>query len=280
MAFFYVCIRSFMKSHSQQRLVIHGNWISKQSSIQMRKTLSEFYIANGETIKFGATHLFPKPLDQLLELERVLAATQIPDVVLINGNDLDSIQEFANGLNLNLNDQVFVYKQSRLWEIYKIKNTFKEAIVLSYGSYNDTNVSVTMKSIWHRRQNLRGTKFKVVTEFSPPYTTKLSKESGSWQMDGMFSQVFHTLQNKLNFTYELENSIDGQWGVVKPDGVTWTGMVGMLMRKDVDIAATDFTITKERSEVIDFAEPIVQIYHSFFIKNPQGDISGMLNSIN
>ena len=35
-------------------------------------------------------------------------------------------------------------------------------------------------------------------------------------------------------------------------------------------AATDFTVTQERSEVMTFAQPITQIYHSLFIKNPAG----------
>ncbi len=35
-------------------------------------------------------------------------------------------------------------------------------------------------------------------------------------------------------------------------------------------AATDFTVTQERSEVMTFAQPITQIYHSLFVKNPAG----------
>ena len=38
----------------------------------------------------------------------------------------------------------------------------------------------------------------------------------------------------------------------------------------VSLAATDFTVTQERSEVMTFAEPITEIYHSMFIKNPAG----------
>ena len=35
-------------------------------------------------------------------------------------------------------------------------------------------------------------------------------------------------------------------------------------------AITDFTVTMERSAVMTFAQPITQIYHSLFIKNPTG----------
>ena len=33
-------------------------------------------------------------------------------------------------------------------------------------------------------------------------------------------------------------------------------------------AATDFTVTQERSVVMTFANPITQIYHAIFIQNP------------
>ncbi len=36
------------------------------------------------------------------------------------------------------------------------------------------------------------------------------------------------------------------------------------------LAVTDFTVTHERSAVMTFAQPITQIFHSLFIKNPTG----------
>jgi hypothetical protein len=47
-------------------------------------------------------------------------------------------------------------------------------------------------------------------------------------------------------------------------------MVRELQDKKADIAVTDFTVTMGRSTVITFAQPITQIYHSLFIKNPTG----------
>ena len=71
----------------------------------------------------------------------------------------------------------------------------------------------------------------------------------------------------MNFTYTLTRPPDGQWGAIQPDG-TWSGMVKLLADQDVDIATTDFTVTRERSAVMTFASPVSQIYHSLFIKNP------------
>ena len=37
----------------------------------------------------------------------------------------------------------------------------------------------------------------------------------------------------MNFTYTLTKPSDGQWGVLKNG--KWTGMIGALQRKEVDI---------------------------------------------
>ena len=41
-------------------------------------------------------------------------------------------------------------------------------------------------------------------------------------------------QQILNFTYDLTQPPDGQWGAIQPDG-SWSGLVGMLMRGEIDI---------------------------------------------
>ena len=71
----------------------------------------------------------------------------------------------------------------------------------------------------------------------------------------------------MNFTYTLTKPPDGQWGAIQADG-SWNGQVNLLATQEIDIAATDFTVTLERSAVMSFCSPITQIYHSLFIKNP------------
>ena len=71
----------------------------------------------------------------------------------------------------------------------------------------------------------------------------------------------------MNFTYTLIKPPDGQWGAIQPDG-TWSGMVNLLANQEIDFAATDFTVTQERSTVITFASSFNNGYHSLFIKNP------------
>jgi len=55
-------------------------------------------------------------------------------------------------------------------------------------------------------------------------------------MEGMFAEVFHALQEIMNFTYDLGQPEDGEWGalIINSSGL-WTGMVGQLQRQDIDI---------------------------------------------
>ena len=71
----------------------------------------------------------------------------------------------------------------------------------------------------------------------------------------------------MNFTYTVIKPPDGKYGGIEPDG-TWNGMVKLLANRDIDIATTPFSVTKSRSTVISFANPLFQNYHALFIKNP------------
>lgn len=57
--------------------------------------------------------------------------------------------------------------------------------------------------------------------------------------------------------YSVVKSIDGKFGSVDDSG-TWNGIVGMLIRKEVDVALTDYYVSQERNEVVDFSYSIMQ----------------------
>ena len=39
----------------------------------------------------------------------------------------------------------------------------------------------------------------------------------------------------MNYTYTLHTRNEGAWGSLKDDGISWTGLVGRLQRKEIDI---------------------------------------------
>jgi selenophosphate synthetase-related protein len=49
------------------------------------------------------------------------------------------------------------------------------------------------------------------------------------------------LVSRLNFTAEVGISKDGKWGSLNDDGMTWNGMVGMLVNEETDIVTAGLT---------------------------------------
>ena len=82
----------------------------------------------------------------------------------------------------------------------------------------------------------------------------------------------------MNFTYTLIKPPDEQWGTIQPDG-TWSGMVNLLANQDIDIAATLFAVTEERSTVMTFTNTISESYHSLFPKFGKYDVNLLMCSI-
>ncbi len=78
-----------------------------------------------------------------------------------------------------------------------------------------------------------------------PYETHL--EDGCTRPDcfkGMFADVWHLLQDIMNFTYKMYMPEDGQWGALREDG-TWTGIVGKCI-------TSQFKTTLHKRDFVDY----------------------------
>ncbi|GIY83611.1 lig_chan-Glu_bd domain-containing protein [Caerostris darwini] len=82
--------------------------------------------------------------------------------------------------------------------------------------------------------------------------------------DGLFLQL---VLNALNVDYEIVIPADGEWGLKKPDG-NWTGLIGMMTRREADMTHGSVVITKQRTEVVDFSRPCTVYGETFVIENP------------
>ncbi|XP_069943809.1 probable glutamate receptor [Cherax quadricarinatus] len=87
-----------------------------------------------------------------------------------------------------------------------------------------------------------------------------SKEVGDVHKDwGHEDHMLNYLAQGLNFSYKYVNPTDGTFGSKQSDG-SWTGMVGMVIRREADFAIGLFGITESRSEVVDFTWPVTIQY--------------------
>ena len=73
---------------------------------------------------------------------------------------------------------------------------------------------------------------------------------------GYLADVWNTLQETLNFTTMIRESSDGNWGSPNPDG-TWTGMLGMIQRDEIDITISEMVLASVRTKEFDYSNPIL-----------------------
>ncbi|XP_068216604.1 glutamate receptor 2-like [Palaemon carinicauda] len=91
---------------------------------------------------------------------------------------------------------------------------------------------------------------------------------------GKLLEIFMTY---MNFEYELIRPEGGLWGNKLPNG-SWTGMMGLIDREEVEMALGPFTITHEREEAADFSMEVQSDNQKIFLVRPglENDIGGFL----
>ncbi|XP_071548115.1 glutamate receptor-like [Panulirus ornatus] len=96
-------------------------------------------------------------------------------------------------------------------------------------------------------------------------------------MLGPMANLLDILADKVNFDYELVQPSDHVWGIPQPNG-SWTGLLGMLQRKEVEVAFGPFVVTPQRETVCDFSYPIFADDFAILMVRPtlQSNISGFL----
>ena len=182
----------------------------------------------------------------------------------------DNFLNFMNGFKMNLNRNVFCYylldnSTIKVFEVFKANPT-SNFMLRPYGVWNDKQWSrQNQNELDSNRLSLRGAHLRVVSAYAPPSVTYIEDGCTSKNcFKGIFANVFHALADQMNFTFTIKRAY--MWGSVTNG--TWNGMVGMLNDKQADIAATDLTITNERSTVVDFLPSLMEITEELYMKNP------------
>ncbi|PSN33149.1 Glutamate [NMDA] receptor subunit 1 [Blattella germanica] len=78
----------------------------------------------------------------------------------------------------------------------------------------------------------------------------------SYCCKGFCMDLLKHLANKINVTYDLALSPDGQFGsyIIK-NSSKWTGLIGELVNERADMIVAPLTINPERAEFIEFSKP-------------------------
>ncbi|XP_042857756.1 probable glutamate receptor [Penaeus japonicus] len=92
-----------------------------------------------------------------------------------------------------------------------------------------------------------------------PHTLVAEGERDDFSASGPMINLLNLVSRSINFTYKLVRPSDGSWGARQPDG-SWSGMVGVVQRKEADLGLGPFALTHSRSQVIEYS-------HTFFFEN-------------
>ncbi|KAK3886329.1 hypothetical protein Pcinc_009505 [Petrolisthes cinctipes] len=94
-----------------------------------------------------------------------------------------------------------------------------------------------------------------------------SRQLGESVLDGYFVEVFNTLAQRLNFLYRFvlpSTKENYTFGMGRPDN--YSGLVGMVYRKEADVILASLTISEERLEVLDFSVPMDHFVRNLYIR--------------
>ena len=275
----------------------HSSTIAKHWSLMMKNSFPMACVFRHfddplESFEFGDTdlHVFipdlqnwNHSLDQFIDIynNRTLTSREYWLVHLDSNTNIEDF-EIALALQkiqLDLDDDLFLTyyandQSLQIKELYKIRPSEDfEVISLPYANFT-TGLMLSPNEKWNRRKDLQGVVMKIAGLESMPYITSMTPvrgQPGFFKMEGLCAEVVFALQEIMNFTFTLIQPPDMQWGALQADG-SWSGMVNLLHTQQIDFA-TDFQVTHARSEVITFAQPIRETYHSLFIQNPSNTLN-------
>ncbi|XP_047499265.1 glutamate receptor ionotropic, kainate glr-3-like [Penaeus chinensis] len=97
----------------------------------------------------------------------------------------------------------------------------------------------------------------------------------SW--GGIAVTVLEILAEKLNFTYHYVRPLDQEWGRKLPNG-SFTGLVGMLDRREADLALGPLSISWDRYQRVDFSTFLYMDWWGILLPRPrlERDFAGFL----
>ncbi|XP_064109541.1 glutamate receptor ionotropic, kainate 2-like [Macrobrachium nipponense] len=157
-------------------------------------------------------------------------------------------------------------KNSRRCGVY-LYLPYSHRVVLSASWTESTGLDVygDQQLFPNKFKKLRdGAEIVVAGNNLPPHISiqEVAKENGQGReflYSGPVMRLLRILATNVNFTYRLVQPPDGSWGILFPNG-TWNGIIGMILKKEVDLALGPFGVTYVRSRVIDYTNTLLVDY--------------------
>ena len=170
---------------------------------------------------------------------------------------------------VQLNTRIVFYGEKgdvSLWEEYSILNQATVRNEVGFWDVSSSALYLPEPNIWERRKNLHGVTLRNGV-LSWGWYSQISADNGTGEwvvthIEGIFFDILDQLATHLNFSAAYVRPPDGNWGGIPADGETWTGIVGMLVNRTLDISTAGLVQNYERSQVIDFSMPLERVHYT------------------
>ena len=184
-------------------------------------------------------------------------------VIFMHSNESDSLDS-----SLRIDNHIIFYAPSDMTGEVNLLEKYRIGIdKLEYGVITGLlgtwtmggGFRMTQSSFWQRRSDLSGVNLRTGVLRWHNYLDYI------WDKDrkkviginGYMADILSILQSKLNFTFTLHIPKDGMYGTRIEGSKAWNGLVGMLMRNEIDLQITGLNWLAERDEVIDYVMPVL-----------------------
>ncbi|PNF35911.1 hypothetical protein B7P43_G06973 [Cryptotermes secundus] len=197
-------------------------------------------------------------LDKVTSLEEYFSDVDIPlscEFVVAQLSDKTNDRDFMVSLT-----EVFYVHPSRPLQTHRIGNW----------SSGDGFMWST-KPFVDRRGDLQGVTIQSgVHSKELPKEIERCKERTALKFCGEIGEIWHILQEILNFTSAYYVAEDGVFGAKRADG-TWNGVMNLTISKKVEVGIGMFILTEERVPAVYFLPPILNSRMSVHMQEPRTD---------
>ncbi|XP_069681551.1 probable glutamate receptor [Periplaneta americana] len=180
------------------------------------------------------------------------------------------LEEIFTGINIPFDCEFLVARPEedlffKLTEVYRVGPTLPLK-TFNFGNWTPLHGLIwPWEGFYQRRYSLCGLTLK--TALVKDFNTQIieTKDKKPIKISGFFGEIWNMLQEELQFRSDFYTSRDNFFGAPLENG-SWTGMIGMLQRGEVDFACSKFLMIPARLQVVDFLSTTVQVKTRLLIK--------------
>ncbi|THK32992.1 probable glutamate receptor [Diachasma alloeum] len=216
----------------------------------------EFYA--GLTVRPLAVIIFVTigDVQSFSEISRDLDMSYAVWLLLFMGDASPDVCEFChspsgNLLNLKYDSEVVVSccKSNIIQEWWSTLTEHTNSLELGRWTAENRGIEWFFNdSLYSRRHSMEGQEFRIAA------TSVYFWERNS-KYYGFLGEILRELSDSLNFTIPQVNW-GTSYGAWNPETSSWTGIIGKLENNEADLAVSEFRITQERLNVVDYTVPI------------------------